>query len=147
MAPKFTLQTVLEVRHSKVESTEMELGKLLQLEQQKKTVIMTMENVINTLNSKMCEMMVGEIDLFMLNHLRENINSLNNQLKEAQQQLEILQTQIVEKRRELVIAKQAEETLDILKNKEIESYNAEQAAMEQRIQDDIYIAKGFERHP
>lgn len=146
MAPKFSLQTVLDVRHSKVESLEIELSKLLQEEQQKETVIQTMESVIDNLKSKMREMMVGDIDLFMVTHLRDNLNDLSDQLQAIKVELAELQIQIEAKRKEVVAAKQAEETLDILKEKEIERFNAEQAAIEKRLQDDIYIAKGYQRH-
>ncbi len=38
MPPKFSLQTVLDVRHSKVEALEIELGQLMQ-EKRKKRII------------------------------------------------------------------------------------------------------------
>jgi flagellar export protein FliJ len=146
MAPKFSLQTVLDVRHSKVESLEIELSKLLLEEQQKATVIKTMEGVIQNLKLKLQEIMVGEIDLFMITHLRNNINNLSDQLQNVRNELTELQIQIEAKRKEVVAAKQAEETLGILKEKEKERFNAEQAAIEKRLQDDIYIAKGYQRH-
>jgi flagellar export protein FliJ len=146
MAPKFSLQTVLDVRHSKVESLEIELGKLHQEAQQKETVIKTMESVIENLKLRLHELMVGDIDLFMINHLRSNVNDLSEQLKSVQVELAELQVRIEAKRKEVVAARQAEETLGILKNKEIERFNAEQVTIEKRLQDDIYIAKGYQRH-
>jgi flagellar biosynthesis chaperone FliJ len=90
--------------------------------------------------------MVGDIDLFMINHLRSNVNDLSEQLKSVQVELAELQVRIEAKRKEVVAARQAEETLGILKNKEIERFNAEQVTIEKRLQDDIYIAKGYQRH-
>jgi flagellar biosynthesis chaperone FliJ len=48
-----------------------------------------------------------------------------------------------DKQAELIAARQSEETLEILKRKRYEVYQAEQLQIESRAQDDIYIAQAF----
>jgi flagellar biosynthesis chaperone FliJ len=56
-----------------------------------------------------------------------------------------LARQVQAKQQELVAARQEEEVLVILKDKEVERYQAEQAQQENRLQDDIYIAQAHRR--
>ena len=55
-------------------------------------------------------------------------------------QLEILAEQ---KRLDVVEARKSEESLNILKNKEIDRFNEEEKDKERHFQDDIYISQGF----
>ena len=143
MAPKFSLQTVLDVRHSKVESLEIELGILHQEKHQKEAFCEALVNAQDMLYIKLHELMHGDVDLFMMNHLRNNITDLAHQIDlthDSIQQLEVLAEQ---KRLEVVEARKSEESLNILKNKEIDRFNEEEKDKERHFQDDIYISQGF----
>ena len=74
MPPKFSLQTVLDVRHSRAEALEVEFGKLLAREQLIFREIENLENTKDSLMSKLHEQMIGEMDLFVVAHIRANIN-------------------------------------------------------------------------
>jgi flagellar biosynthesis chaperone FliJ len=57
--------------------------------------------------------------------------------------VDVAQVEADNKRKELIAARQDEETLQILKRKRIEIYNQEQAMIEARQQDEIYIAQAY----
>lgn len=143
MVPKFTLQTVLDVRHSKVESLEIELGVMNQEKYQKEALFEALANAQDNLYIKLHELMHGDVDLVMMNHLRSNINLLANQMEATRKAIHQLEEMIETKRLEIVEAKKDEESLKILKNKEIERYQEEEKDKERRFQDDIYIARSF----
>ena len=143
MAPKFTLQTVLDVRHSKVESLEIELGILNQEKHQKEALCEALVNAQDMLYIKLHELMHGDVDLFMMNHLRNNINDLAHQIDLTHDSIRKLEILAEQKRLEVVEAKKSEESLNILKNKEIDRFNEEEKDKERHFQDDIYISQGF----
>lgn len=143
MAPKFSLQNVLDVRHRKVEMFEIELGKLLAAQQQLELQLASLQEYQKGLQEQLNTAQSGDIDLVKTNLLRQNITQVNSYIKETTQQLSRLQMDVENKRTELVKAKQSEETLEILKRKRHESYLAEQVEIEARVQDDIYIARAF----
>ncbi len=143
MPPKFSLQTVLDVRHSKVESLEIELSRLNLEKHQKEALYEALSNAQDTLYIKLHEQMHGEVDLFLMNHLRNNINNITKQMELTLQAINNLAEAVEQKRLEVVEAKKSEESLNILKNKEIDRFNEEEKDKERRFQDDIYISQGF----
>ncbi len=143
MPPKFTLQNVLDVRHSKVEAFEIELGRLLQNQSEAENKLAALRELKTGLMQKLETMLEGDLDLFSVDHLRSDVQEVGNYIARAEEELKKLVQQVEGKRRELVAAKQAEEVLGILKSKLIETYNSEQAQQEARLQDDIYIAQAF----
>jgi flagellar export protein FliJ len=146
MPPKFSLQTVLDVRHSKVEILEVELGRLNQEKHQKIALCEALANALDTLYEKLHEQMCGDMDLFLISHLRNNCNNLAMQIQHVQQSIVLLEQAIEQKRFEVVEAKKSEESLNILKNKETDRYLEEERDKERRFQDDIYISQGFRHH-
>jgi flagellar export protein FliJ len=143
MPPKFSLQTVLDVRHSKVESIEIELGQLLHEKQEKEDFLQTLITALDTLHSTLQERMYGEIDLFSINHLRANINQISEGIISVKHAIEDLAQQVESKRHQLVEAKKEEESLKILKNKEYERFLEGEKEKEKRFVDDVYISQGF----
>jgi|WetSurMetagenome_2_1015567.scaffolds.fasta_scaffold542400_2 flagellar export protein FliJ len=143
MPPKFSLQSVLDVRHSKVEALEIELSELLLHRQEAKNLLESVKSWRVDLFDQLNQQMQGEMDLFQANHLRADINSASEQIVKIQSILSDLEVKIVNKRQEVVSAKQAEEVLGILKEKEIERYRAEQVKIEGHAQDDIYISQAY----
>ena len=143
MAPKFSLQNVLEIRHGKVERLQIELSKLLSAQQETETRLFTLQEFQRELLDQLSLAQLGEIDLVKSNLLRLNILQVNAYIESLTLELTKQKQAVEDKRAELVIAKQSEETLEILKRKRHEVYMAEQLQIESRAQDDIYIAQAF----
>jgi flagellar export protein FliJ len=143
MAPKFSLQNVLDVHHSRVEAHEVDLGRLLSFKKDAENLLASFQNTKNELMAKLQSAQTGEIDLFAISALRSNILVNDKRIEAVRAELARLEVAIRQKRNELVAAKQDEEVLEILKRKGIESYNAEVTLQESRTQDDIYIAQAF----
>jgi flagellar export protein FliJ len=145
MAPKFSLQTVLDVRHNRAEALEIEFSKLLHREKMIFNEIETLENTKQSLMFKLHEQMTGDMDLFVVAHLRANINQHTTAIDNCHLSLASLQVEIEGKRRQLVSARQAEETLDILKRNEIKKFKEKEVIHENKEQDDVYISRNFQK--
>lgn len=143
MAPKFSLQNVLDIRHGKVELLEIELAKLLITQQETESRLLSLQEFQSNLLDQLSNAQSGEVDLFKSNLLRLNILHVNAYIDSVVLELTKINQEIKDKRAELVKAKQSEETLEILKRKQHEVYLAEQVQIESRAQDDIYIAQAF----
>lgn len=143
MAPKFSLQNVLDVRHGKVELLEIELSKLLAAQQETEMRLASLQEFQRDLLDQLKDAQLGEIDLSKISLLRLNILQVNTYIESVSLELARQNHEVKEKRAELVQAKQSEETLEILKRKRHEVYLAEQVQIEARAQDDIYIAQAF----
>jgi flagellar export protein FliJ len=143
MAPKFSLQNVLDVRHGKVELLEIELGKLLAAQQRTETLLLSLKESQISLWEQLSAAQLGEIDLVEMRLIRSNILQVNKRIESAALELARQNQEVKEKRAEMVKAKQSEETLKILKQNRYEVYLAEQVRIEARAQDDIYIAQAF----
>jgi flagellar export protein FliJ len=143
MAPKFSLQNVLDIRHGKVELLEIELGKLLAVQQETQSLLSELQEFQASLLEQLSMAQSGEIDLVRLNLLRLDVGQVNKRINSVILELKRQAKEIKDKRAELVEARQSEETLEILKRKRHEAYMAEQVQIELRAQDDIYIARAF----
>lgn len=143
MALKFSLQNVLDIRHGKVELLEIELGKLLTAQQQTQVLLRSLQEFQVNLLDQLSVAQTGEIDLFKIGLLRLNILDAAKRIEIVTLELERREWEIKNKRNELIEARQAEETLEILKRKRYETYMAEQLQIESREQDDIYIAQAY----
>lgn len=145
MPPKFSLQTVLDVRHSRAEALEVEFGRLLAKEQQLYNEIDRLESAREVLMGNLHTQMTGEMDLFAVAHIRADINHHIGLINNCHLSLLKLQNDIEKKRRELVSARQAEETLDILKRKEIQRFKQLEIEHENKEQDDVYISRNYQK--
>ena len=143
MAPKFSLQNVLDVRHGKVELHQIELSKLLVAQHETEKRLSSLKEFQRDLLDQLKDAQYGDIDLSKVSLLRMNILQVNSYIENISLELARLNHQVREKKTELIEAKQAEETLEILKRKRNEVYLAEQVQIESRLQDDIYIARAF----
>lgn len=143
MAPKFSLQNVLDVRHRNVELFEIELGKLMATQQELEQQLTSLHAVHDDLLEQLNIAQSGDIDMLKISWIRLNIVQVNSYIENTIMQIMSVNKQVEDKRGELVKAKQSEETLEILKRKRYESYLAEQVEIEARMQDDIYIARAF----
>lgn len=143
MAPKFNLQNVLDIRHSRVEALEIELARMLSIQLKLESQLLLMREYQMGLMAQLTRMQQGDLDLVSVNLVRYNILQGDDRIRTAKRELAVHQRLVEEKRHELVEAKQSEETLKILKQKGIEAYNAEMQLKEAKAQDDIYIARAF----
>lgn len=150
MPPKFSLQPVLDYRHSRVERLEIELGNLQKEELECRKLLETLLLNQSQLSNKLSECLKGEVDLVNVRHLQSELNAVSNRIKIQKKLLQSLENQVNAKQSELIKAKQDEETLELLKEKELEQFLALEARKEMRLQDDIYNAKAHrylnERH-
>jgi len=134
---------VLDIRHEKVEALEVELGKLLILQQETQRFMKSLQKYQANLHDRLIEAQMGDLDLMELNLLRMNVTEINKHIDAVNLQLKKQEMDIEAKRAKLIEAKQSEETLAILKRKRHEVYVAEQVHIEAQTQDDIYIARAF----
>jgi flagellar export protein FliJ len=145
MPPKFSLQSVLDYRHSRVEMLEVELGRLLHVQQQAQTFLESLQDGRARILDQLGSSQQGDLDLFLISRLRSSLNTVNERITQQKVRLLELSQQVQVKRNEVVAARQKEETLAILKGKEIERFETEQAQQENRLQDVIYIAQAHGR--
>jgi flagellar export protein FliJ len=143
MPPNFSLQNVLDVRHDLVEALEIEFSRLLQLKVSQQSLLDHYLGLQGDLMVKLEAAQTGDLDLFNLRMLHENILSVDHLIIAAREKLVRIVTAVEKKQAELIKARQNEETLATLKNKRLEIYNAELAQYEAHVQDDIYISQAF----
>ncbi|HZW04681.1 MAG TPA: hypothetical protein VFF68_12185 [Anaerolineaceae bacterium] len=145
MVPRFSLQNVLDIRHNQVEAVEIELSNLLARQLELESRLTSLQGVKARLLEALAAAMTGEIDLHAI-HLQQNdLNLIAGYIETTEGELREMVWRVNEKRQELVQAKQSEEMLQVLKRKRNEQYNAEQAQIESRALDDLYIARGFKQ--
>jgi flagellar export protein FliJ len=143
MKHQFALQTVLDARHSKVESLEIGLARLLGLQIECQTILTNLTSDRSKLIGKLSDAQLGTLDLFEISNLRGNLQTLDKNIVMVTEEMNKLTTAVNAKRQELVFAKQAEESLDIIRRKRLEIFKQEQDKVEASNQDDLYIARAF----
>lgn len=143
MPPKFSLQPVLDYRHNRVEVLEVELGRLLQTQKRGQTILEALHDSRGRIINQLKDGQQGDIDLFLVSRLRSSLNNINERITQQETYLVELNYQVQEKRNEVISAKQDDEALQTLKDREVQRYKAEQVQKENRLQDDIYISRAF----
>jgi flagellar export protein FliJ len=145
MPPKFSLQPVLDFRETREEILEVELGQLLHAQRSAKTFLEALQNSLSRILYQLSRYQTDDVDIFMIGQLHSNLDIVNERITLQEARLKELSNQIEQKRQELVNAKQASEVLEKLKSHEIERFEDEQSRIENRMLDDIYIARAFQR--
>ena len=143
MLAKFSLQSILDYRHSRVEGLEVELGQLLQAQQQAQSVLEALQFRHGHLIERLGKVQTGEIDLSQIAQLRTNIQMVEHQIVRQHNLINALVEKISAKRAEMIRAKQDEESLNTLKRKENDRFQVQLAQLENRQQDDAYISQGW----
>jgi flagellar export protein FliJ len=147
MAQKFSLQSVLDFRHSQVEALEIEFGKILAARQEMEVRLENLRTTHEQVCLQLYRSQTGEMDIFFVQQLQASLNQVREAATVVCREIEELEKIKDAKRQELITAKQSEETLGILKTKETERFRMGQTAQESRLQDDLYISRGFhQRH-
>lgn len=143
MPPRFSLQPVLDYRHTRVEALEVELGQLQGEREKTLAFLESLRGRRRSLLDDMRSQQSGEIDFMMLNQMKTNLKAAEGKILKTQALLREIEKAITAKRAETVVAKQEEEALVVLKDKENERFQSELKRKENRLQDDIYIAQAF----
>ncbi len=145
MPPKFSLQTVLDVRQRRVEALEIELGRLLQEQRKGEELLERLQGLETFLFARIERQQVGEVDVFALERLHHELMRVQDRIEQAREALEIWRQRVAAKRQELVQARQDVEVLEALREKELARYREEMAQVESRLLDDLYISRAFRR--
>jgi flagellar export protein FliJ len=145
MPPKFSLQPILDYRHNRVEVLEIELSQLLGFRQQTLASLEVLFSDQLNLFEQLAKKQQGVIDFQAVSQIRTNLRMIEKSIQEQQSLLVELERRVEAKQNEVVGAKQNEEMLVILKNKEIERYQSQLNYQENRLQDDAYIAQAYRR--
>lgn len=145
MPRKFSLQPVLDYRHSLVDAMEVELAGLQAEKQRAVALLEKLYAFKEQLFQELHEQQNGEMNLQAIGHSRSNLKTVEDLIRQQSKTIEELDVRIKAKLAEVIQAKQDAETLVTLKNKEEERFKAEQARQESRLQDDIYIAQAHRR--
>lgn len=143
MPPKFSLQAVLDYRHKRVEMLESELAQLLLAQQKARAFMDALNESLVQINEQMVASQEGEVDLFMALQLRANFKVVSDYIAQQKIFLQDLAEKVQAKQAEIVNARQEEEALRKLSDKERQRFEEEQAMQEKRTQDDIYIARAY----
>jgi flagellar export protein FliJ len=145
MAPKFSLQPVLDYRHNRVERLEIELSLLLNAQLVARIALERSRETEARLLDELNRQQIGEVDLVKVEQLRLNQKTIENRIRLQMAEFELLSARVSAKQAEVVGAKQDEESLEILKDKEIERFQAVQAQLDNRLLDDIYISRAHQK--
>jgi flagellar export protein FliJ len=142
--PDFSLQSVLDYRTTIVETLEIELGVLLRDRSQLKETLYLLERKEQHLWQELIQEQIGDLDLIRIDQLQSHLEDLEEHKHQLLARLKTVAAAIHAKREELVAAKQDEEVLEIIKDKEIERFYQQVKKHEQKVQDDIYIAQAYQ---
>jgi flagellar export protein FliJ len=145
MPPKFSLQSVLDYRHNRVEVLEIQLGQLIAAQKEVGKRLEALDIAQDGLFTELQDRQKGTVDLVAVGQLRTNLKAIGSEIKMQQSLWTDLEQQIQMTRAEIIQARQDEEILATLKEKAVKRYQADQAQQELRLQDDIYIAQSYRR--
>ena len=81
MAPKFSIQTSLDVRHGKVELLQIEFSKLLAAQQEMEMKLSSLQEFQRNLLYQLKEAQSGDMDLSKISLLRLNIVQVNTSIE------------------------------------------------------------------
>ena len=87
MAPKFSLQNVLDVRHGKVELLEIEFSKLLSAKHEMEIKLSSLQEFQRNLLDQLKDAQRSKIDLSKIRLLRLNIVQVNTHIENVSLEL------------------------------------------------------------
>ena len=146
MTPRFSLQPVLDYRHTHVEVLEVELGRVQHLKKDANDLLEKLNGRQQALNQELSSSQSdGEIDLVKVDQVRVTLKRVAARIDQQKQRIADLTKKEEDQRAVLVTAKQDEEALSTLKDKEAARYKASEDSKELRLQDDIYISQAYRR--
>ncbi|MEI8131610.1 MAG: flagellar export protein FliJ [Leptolinea sp.] len=141
MPPKFSLQNVLDYRHSKVEKMEVVLGRLQHQLQAARDRMAMLETEKQHLMQELSAIQNGDLDLQVILQSRTYLKRLQKGMDRQQIEINLLTIEVENARIALVQAKQDEVALEKLSEKELQTYTDKVNLREKLQQDDIYISQ------
>ena len=141
MPPKFSLQSVLDYHHRRVEIIEGELGRLMQAKLEALEVLENLNLEQERMLVELSELQSGEMDLSSITQTRFNLRRTQNDIEKQEYIIQSFEKLIQSKQVELVQAKQDEAVFEKLKEKEMAKFMERVNFQEKILQDDIYISK------
>jgi flagellar export protein FliJ len=141
MAPKFSLQNVLDYRHSKVEKLEVVFGRVQNQLQAAHEKLISMETEKQRLMKELGSYQSGNIDLQTVLQARTYLKRIQKGIDVQQIEIKRLTVEVEIARSALVEAKQDEVALEKLSEKELQTFTDKVNVREKQQQDDIYISQ------
>lgn len=145
MSPRFTLQSVLDYHHNRVELLEMELGRLRHEAHEVQLQIDYCRGRRQGLFDEARQQQNNFMDMDAVLRMRQHIQQVERKLAQHEHAHADLTQQIAAQLEKVVAARQDEATLKKLKDKELEAYLAELARREDAQRDDIYISQAYRK--
>jgi flagellar export protein FliJ len=141
MPPRFSLQNVLDYRHSKVETLEVSHGRLQHQLHKAVEQLQALEKERDVLLTELGSYQNGNLDLQKILQSRTFLKRLQKGMERQQQEIERFKVEAEEARRALVLAKQDEAAMEKLSQKEMQVYTDRMNMRDKLQQDDIYISQ------
>jgi flagellar export protein FliJ len=141
MPPRFSLQSILDYHHNRVEILEVELGTLVHTRHEIMDMLMFLMKEQERMLEELRDLQSGELDLQTISLIRYNIHGLQENIERQQQALSMLEKAIETKQMEIVQARQDEAVFDKLKEKELVRFQVRMDQQEKIMMDDIYVSK------
>lgn len=141
MSPRFSLQNVLDYRHSKVEKLEVVFGRVQNQLHAAQERMATMTAEKQRLLQELGTFQSGNLDLQTILQARTYLKRLQKGMERQQVEINRLSVEVENARIALVEAKQDEVALEKLSEKELQTYTDKVNIREKQQQDDIYISQ------
>jgi flagellar export protein FliJ len=141
MPPRFSMQGILDYRHSRVEVLEVDLSKAMQNHQHGIDVLDNLFTEQRRLFQEMTDSQKGELDLKALTHNRQMSRNIQNLIAQQREEIVRLAAEVEKARYNLIQAKQDEQVMVTLSEKELLKFTEKQYLQEKQQQDDVYISK------
>lgn len=143
---KFSLQSVLDVRHSRLEAVELEMARAQAVRAQQAAALTALEEKRAGLLGDLHRLQNRRtLDLGALTFTRNTLTRTEREIHDQRIRLAEAEAQVERVREALIAAKQAEETLLALKEKAEEAEVREQNRLAEAEVDDLNIARAFRK--
>src|SRR5512133_1152461 len=141
MPPKFSLQNVLDYRHSKVEKLEVIFGRTQNQLLLAKEQLASMESERDTLLKDLGSYQNGDLNLQKILQARTFLKRVQKSMDRQKLEIARLSVEAENARLALIAAKQDEVALEKLSQKELQAFTDKDNMREKQQQDDIYISQ------
>jgi flagellar export protein FliJ len=141
MTPRFSLQNVLDYRHSKVEKMEVVLSRLQNQLFAARNRMSSLEIEKQRLMQELSSFQSGDLDLQAILQARTYLKRIQKGIDHLKIEITRLTVEVENARIALVQAKQDEVALEKLSEREQQIYTDKVNIREKQQQDDIYISQ------
>ena len=143
---KFSLQSVLDVRHSRLEAIELEMAQAQAMRAQHAAALAALDDQHTRLLDDLRRLQTRRtLDLGALTFTRSTLARTENEIRAQRLRLAEAEARVTTVREALVIAKQDEETLMTLKDRAIEAETREENRKAEIEVDDLNISRAFRK--